>query len=480
MDSFDDKIRGLMSDDDNQKMPLGYSWDDNADAIYSKMESDKSSKRRILEWISGLAALAISVAFVMWYLFSSAAVTPQVSDQPSIVVADRSVEESQDQGQEISAPLTTNHIENTLPAARTIEKLAIPSKQAVNRKTEIQNLSDINNSSSPLANDHHIIAIAAEAPKETLITPLVEISLLELANPVGSLEHVSVQEARTEESLSAAATSLSIPLIGSSKYFLATGQKATTLKFAPLADLPFFEKTTASIDCKLNSSVGLRAGSDIAMGNYGGAGAIRNNYSSWLPGYHAGIDFAVENSRGWSLSLGYDQDFAVQLFDFNEDDFVTHQQEDVVTHIVVNALTGSETHTTGTFKQELARVRDYKTYNTFRSHGFSTVVGKRFQLGNAWSLGVAAGGRYTFARASSGYTLDRLGEIQAYGQGNDIYKASTADLIGELNIGYRLTNNLAVRAYARANKSISNWSSEETTLLRPTLIQLGTGIAYHF
>lgn len=473
MASFDDKLRKLMTDDRHEEMPENYSWDDTAEEIYAKMDDAKSKKRRGAIWWFLLSAVVGVVSAFIWFQLSSDSDTAQIQKQAPMATSEKVESPTATQERKIQPTLQID--DDGLLTSKTNEPNADSKANDVVESIATQN---IGKPSIALTSQRQQIRVNNNIFEDTKDSPMIA----KLSSVITGATSQDQKGTLTHKEATAVGSrmKMEIPALDMGIALLTISDRADKGLPAYLIDLPMLKNSTLQESSPLIFSAGLRAGTDLATGSYGGDGENRNNYSSWQPGYHAGIDITAANRRGWSLALGYDQDFAVQLFNLDIEDSVTHQDQDVVTRITVNALTGSEAHQTGTISQQLVRVRQYKTYNTFRSHSLTALIGKSFDLTNAWSIGLGAGSRCTFSRASSGYTLDKGGEILAYKPDSDIYQAGTVDLLAAVNVGYKLTDHLTASLYARANKSLSNWSGEEAVSYSPTLVQLGAGVAYQF
>jgi len=221
-------------------------------------------------------------------------------------------------------------------------------------------------------------------------------------------------------------------------------------------------------------SVFVGGGTLLSFGAYDGIDA-RNQYSRWLPGYHGTVGYTIGKER-WAMQLQYDHNFAVQLFDFDDQDLVLAQKDDVVTHVITNPYSMETTERRGSISSNVSRFRDYKTYNTFRSHSLGLSMLYEAISHEKTSIIVGLGSRYTFGRKSIGYNLDSDLEIVSYGDQRTIYSSDNIEMNAQVSLQYRMQKGFYLSPYIKWNKSLSNLSLEENVSLRRSQLHLGLGL----
>jgi len=205
----------------------------------------------------------------------------------------------------------------------------------------------------------------------------------------------------------------------------------------------------------------------------------RNQYSSWLPGYYAGLELTVLEYKKWKLNLGYEHKFSVQLFDFqNITDTITTVVEDVLTGISTYSLNGTTTETRENVSTQSARTRNYLHYNTFRSHAFRLTVVRNFKLSKNWHLIAGLGGSYNFQNITKGRSIGNNNEILDYDSQNSIYRKQNLGIEGGFSLAYQI-GKISLSGNFWLEKPL-DYSLETTTEIRPVFYKIGLGISRSF
>ena len=473
MDSFDKNMNERFSSQDGADLPAGYGWDENADAIYEKMGSQQTEDRRpvYIWWLLGIVLVA-AIAGVLW-LSDSTEATVELAGEgttPSSEIAKSTTNKGQ--------------------AADRVETLAASTKPSASRPIEKNSAAesaaeDINKTSTPT------IAISIQSPslgkdssEKTLLSTKEKNDITKVDAPSSGRRDLDIQPLDTMPATATAAVGMGAERAGRSLVMVSPvsplalftlEQRTRALSVPHAAMLPVDNQRYSR---QVTHGLMLRGGTLLAAGGYGGA-PIRSEFSHWLPGYHTGVDYQLSTSDRWTYTASYGYSMAVQLFDFKSEDMVVVDKDDVVTRVVTNALTRRTTEITEDLSLPAQRVRDYTTYNTYRSHAIGLMAARQIlPTDSKWQISLGLGARYSFLRASAGYTLDQQNEIIDYTADQELYTTSSIDILTELSIGRTLTKHYMVSTYMRAHQSLSDWSTEPTVTYRPMLIEVGVGVMY--
>jgi len=461
MDSFDKNVSKMFDKEQSDLLPRGYSWAENADAIYDKMSKQKGRRRKVFFWLFPLIMVLVVVGLV-WHQkvkhIHVAAVHAVADDARAMASNGQNIAESHlsstvEKAADLSAatqrhPVAMGKVirqqkdqeEDFLDIQRTVQaKASIPPYGTTNSLLNAYKLTDRNTVGESGTSAGQPVGVVINQPRKAAVAP---ISLLPLRD-------VGLQRARF------------------------TGMQGD---YADIPLLPVRESTLL-----LTHAVTLRGGTLLTAGSYSSV-SPKSDYKSWLPGYHVGLAYTVEDESNRYLSIGYDQELAVQYFDFSDQDQVQVDQEGVVIKKVTNALTGRTTEITGDVTSSVQRSRLFQTYNTFRYHRLNLVTG-----GQLWGRGnisarAGIGLSYAVTLSSAGYSINLDQEVFEYGPAAnvDIYRRSLWSAIGEIAIAYQLRQSVELQVYSRMNTSLSNIMLSNAESLTPLNAQIGAAVSYKF
>ena len=458
MDSFEDKIKSLF-DEEIRKEPNGFSWEENKDAIYSKMEDEESKRKPIIWWFLSIIALLGSIL----YLHNSQHLTSPLSkkndtklviNQGDVISEDYAIRQEED--------IEINRNTTLLSQVKNDTNLSDTKIYGLENKTDVSN-NDPNSK---------IIVKTTYNPSEILTM----ISLYDGSNgeisETKKTSHKASETIELEEDNTKPLESITkIPKISHSLIKM----KKEKLDFDP--PYSFDNKTEAQNSTLIKEhSVIIGGGTLLSSGKYKGI-ENRNKYSTWLPGYHFTMGYNMKINK-LSFELSYDYNFAVQKFDFESQDSVSYTQKDVVTHVITNSLTGETKNIINDVTGLTGRNRMYNTYNTFRSHSLGGVINYRIFENHNISLDGGLGARYTFGQKAKGYTLDSNNEVLEYSEINPIYNSKRIDFVGKVRINYRLSKNFSLSPYLKWNQSLSDIDNEANATLKYNQIHLGFETSY--
>lgn len=483
MDSFDKDMNELLQNQQEGNFPTGYSWEENADAIYSKMDATATEERKplLLWWFAGVVLLVIVVA-TMTYVLDRPGETGTAG---GVVVAEgatdkkvaeeatgrASLQQSSDEEQKVALATSISDSEASVQPAR----------------------AQINSEASKISGLAAEATTTAETVEQSTIAKAEEAATTRAYIPVKYPIKASIPTMPTEATASLPASDNSTVIAVAESADSARERLVIWKVDQPSrAGLRLVRRQIASLDpvyvpvaAETSEQVWIhgltvRGGMLLAQASYGGA-PERNDHSTWLPGAHAALDYGITTQTGWSYQVGYSYNLAVQLFDFQSEDFVPVEKQDVVTHEVINALSGRTSEVRGDVSLEARRLRDFTTYNTYKSHAMSLLVSRNMlPLDSDWQINAGLGLRYSMLRVSSGYTLDLQSEIIDYTADQQIYGGQSMDVVGQLSIGRGVSRQLSLSAYCRANQSVTNWSMEADVTYRPVLVEVGVGLTYRW
>jgi hypothetical protein len=453
MDSIDKKINALYNEDMPQ-IPEGFSWEDNKGAIYAKMEPKETKKKRVFWWFFG-ALTIIAIAIIIAFIISPGNSKITGSLQHIAKTNSRIKKES-------TSKKTTITTENTIlshPIEKTVSEINIEKGRPVYIDKQV---SDTNNDQT--INQRKSI-LSSDLPYQP--SKFKERTTSDLNVTKNNEEVVSIAPTTTDVK-----DQIIVPFI-SRRILMPTQTLNLDLDDKKLQNsLPKkFEPNTAATHSLL-----VGGGTLLSFGEYKGVDA-RNNYSKWINGYHISLGYTYKKEK-WAINLAYDHNFAVQFFDFQSADSIAYFQDNVITHIAVNAYSGDQRDIKNDISGMTGRRRNFKTYNTFRSHSIGLSLYYLTLKRNNLYIYTGLGGRYSIGQNSQGYNLDKTGEIIEYNNLTSIYSLNGIDVTGSLSIEYNLSSRLSILSYMKVIQSFTNIDIEDSISLRPGQIHLGIGASY--
>ncbi len=464
MESFDNKMNDIFNKD-FPDVPEGFGWEENKDAIYSKMDAEEKPRRRAIFWWFWGSISALTVALIIatiYYTNDSSESNTKIATLENITPIEQITSSNNDDTPNVNINKTSSDksvVNNEEDQENTDQKVSPKTKitssknppaQLQTNQTNQRSFTDIKRSKTSDINSNSDAVLKTNPPHN------VEDTTLKVVNPHYKRELII------------------FPFLATKNFIITRIDNKVT--FAALVPKRQSEENLSdnTEKNKYKHSVSLAGGTLLSTGNYDGI-VDRNTYSKWLPGYHTTFGYNVERDR-LSLDLFYDHNFAVQLFDFQSQDSVevTQSQETIVT----DAYTKTTRNFSSTNYTNTARSRDYKTYNTFRSHSLGLSLLFKVLESNKLSIQTGLGGRYSFANKTKGYTLLSNGEVANYTTANSIYKSNRFDLTGTIRMSYQLNDKFALAPYIRWNRTISNRSIETDITLKGSQILAGIGLSY--
>lgn len=471
MDSFDDKIKSLF-EKDLPMVPTDFGWEDNKVEIFSKMEQEKTRRPWILWFFFG-AGLLMSLL----YYFAN---TGDIAKDSMVNTADQ----VQLQNPILKENLATEIIiENTASLVKT-KTNAAPSNNKGRTSKVFDNIIHSTNHDQEFQGEIRNRSFLRDSvPKLTQSITRSRFQPTAASDdtgrePVGAPIHLQSTEMTNAQSSYRSFVSFEKPRNLITMSYLKNDPQS--LAYDNLIDIKSPNKQVP-LDVQLTlvedvyrHSVFVGGGTLLSFGTYNGIDA-RNQYSRWLPGYHGTVGYTIGKGR-LGMQLQYDHNFAVQLFDFEDQDLVLAQKDDVVTHVITNPYSMETTEMRGSISSNVTRNRDYKTYNTFRSHSLGLSLLYETIIHERSSIFVGLGGRYTYGRTSIGYNFDSDLEILSYDDQRMIYSSDNLEINTQVSMQYRMRKGFFLSPYVKWNKSLSNISLEENISLRKSQLHIGLGL----
>ena len=471
MDSFDKEIKRLYDDGSQENIPAGYSWEENAEGIYGKMTKREKDRRGLLLLLS----LLLTAIFVWWYADSVDTSVTSTDDVSEVAVSEQIIKSNINT--ELQLGSTLGDIDKKYSSVVKVspeisQSDAKPTANKVKKHKETYTAAaphdEVPQAATMAKAGKYTDGDEPPSPASRLATDLEQpIALADLNSGKDKSFDATKVSTDYQGLLPLASLALS-PVIRHNR-------RPIALAYHPLPDdrAPTVRKSV------LSSSVAVHGGTLITVGQYR-QGSLKSEYSAWKPGYHAGISYKLKDIKGRYASLRYDHEFAVQYFNFQDEDFVQVDQVGVVVRLVTSALTGRTTEVREDVTSQVGRQRDYRTYNTFRSHRFSLVAGTKIAKWGSLSLDAGIGLSTSLLRSTAGYNVNIAEEVFAYGHSGQVilYRAIAADVLGELQLQYEVSPLLGISLYSRTHQSVTDWMSRSDDSLRPVSVQVGLSLGF--
>jgi len=450
-----------------------------SDGIYDKMEESKKKRKLFWMWFTlGGSAILLAVLFFL-FLFSNETKKNQISTpNTSTEIAETKKEVNPiisdktliDQKEQNSTQIVS---QNNISSSQTQHKT---SKQFQETTVSTSSIKKLETDKPNFSDKTPEFSTPISKQKTTVFVPKMPSKLL--TNPNTKLEGNSDP---TKQPITISKQLVLLPI---HKIELATKPRlAPQINHAQkitneTKDEPKNDQPTTQNKIKFAHKIlpHIYGGTLLTSGKYNGF-QQRNQYSNWLPGYYAGLEFTVLEYKKWKLNLGYEHKFSVQLFDFQNitDTIANVLVEDVVTGITTNSLDGTTTEHTEDISTRAVRNRNFLHYNTFRSHAFRFTVVRSFKFSKNWQLMAGLGGSYNFVNLTKGRTIGIDRNTLDYDKNNPIYLEQNWGLEGGFSLAYQI-GKVSLRGNLWVEKALS-YSNEPDTEIRPVFYKIGLGIS---
>ncbi len=493
MDSFDKKVSNLYNEEHTSaNLPEGFGWDEMSDGIYQKMEAPKKKRRFFIWWLVSGGLLIVSAA--LWFYFSNKTEKnlPTVDKiVTSPVIPDQNPENNK---------IPFNEKKNTKQIAATDIRSTKKETQQISTFYHEKNqpsapISDTNLTTKAKTSFSLTESSSFQTPNTNRTQPKVDLPTDQKVVLPTTIDHVSTSTLLSKNKNISFLPVKFLPLKQPQSRGLADDTRIGESLNAEQRPFPrtinFRDDITNEEDKPLdNSKNQIKFGKNRILHIYGGTlfssgkyadNHPRNPYSTWLPGYFAGLEFSILTSEKWSLNLGYEHKFAVQLFDFqNITDTIPTVVADVLTGIRTNSLNGTTSENRENISTRAVRSRNYLNYNTFRAHAFRLSLVRVFKIAPKFQLMTGMGTSYNFLNQTKGRTIDKDRNTLNYGSDGQsaIYRKQSWGVEGGFSMAYKI-GKISLRGNFWIEKSL-NYSMESESEIRPTFYKVGLGIGRVF
>jgi len=468
MDSFDKKLTELYKKEQvSNQLPEGFDWEDMSEGIYHKMEEPNRKKRPFFVWLffSGSVLILSMIGFL--YFFSPANLdlnkeTTNTSKPNKIANATTSTAEP------IITPTPITEYTSNI-ATHTQRQTQDGIQQ---NKVAISTPADENLKIFPLSSISDDLTISNNKNKLLYTKNKTSLRQLEQTNPFTTTKN-EVLNLASGTSIKQQVNTLLIPSTLPIKQVIVPNPV-----YIQSIPQPALDENDSDPTSKITLQVVpyLYGGTLLTTGKYK-QHTERNKHSRWSPGYYAGIDLSVLKYKKWTLNVGYEHKFAVQILELdNVIDTVPIQVENVLTSVTTNSLNGTRTENRATVNSNGIRTRNYLHYNTFRSHAITLGLARHFNLAPQWQLYTRFGGTYNFLHQPEGRTLDEQGNKLDYDKNNPIYLAHYFSVNTGISLQFKVKK-LALSGNFGLEKPLT-FSHKGENSINPTFYKVGVGVKY--
>ena len=193
----------------------------------------------------------------------------------------------------------------------------------------------------------------------------------------------------------------------------------------------------------------------------------RAKYEKAILGNTYSLQFGYRTKSNWGVSTGIQWSKNSSKFDYQQVETFSRTKIATLVEIQVNTFTGDSTKIYGDQTVNVERTRTIVHYNTFQKWTIPLTV--KYSLRNRkMEYAFGLGTMLTLNTSSNGRTLNST--IIDYNAASPIYKSSfTIGVMGAFDLNYHFSKKYYVGTQLAVVKDLTNWSTSNEVVLKPTI-----------